>query len=422
LSLYLAAVLACLLGAGIVVPRAGAEQVTLPLTQCLELGASADAVTFSPDGCFFLVTIRAEGHEHVVRVDARTWTTTQLPIDISTCYPLCLNPDGSLLVYGFAGTVHVVDTETLHDALLLAGKPRAYSFSPDGKLLASVDQTNRLTVWDVGTWHEVRSFQLPCAYGDVGVLAFASGGDALVAFGEARITTWAVSSRNPIGCLEYSGPASLSQLVPDGEELALYGDDGTLRVLDLDDGRQIASSPVSRSAPSCLRFAPSARFILSTDSSGPNISIFSVLSGALIASLEGDPLDIHSAAFCPKGDYVVSVGHTGRVCVWDVSALESYRCSSFEITEVNWQSGSITITNRTTIPLNLLGWTISDGGMSYTFRSSLWVAGGRSCVINPSVFGPDNCRSGLQIDATDKQVSLLAPEVFGGSEESMKRQ
>jgi WD40 repeat protein len=417
----LAVVLVCLFSTRTVVLRADAEPLTLPLTRSFELGAEAQNVVFSPDGCFLLATVRTEGREHVARVDARTWTVTELPLAASDCYPLCLSPDGRLLIYGFRGVVHVVDTETYRDVLLLPAKPRAYSFSPDGALLASVDQTDRLTIWEVGTWREVRSLQLPCAYGDVRTLTFASGGSTLVTFGKTRIATWTLSSRNATSCLEYSGPASLAQLMPDGKHLALCGDDGTMRVVDLTDGKQIASVAFSFFIPSCLRFAPNAQAILSMDSSQPGIWIRSVLSGAPIAVLEGAPSDVRSAAFCPAGNYVVSVGATGRVCVWDVSALNLHHGSSFEITTVDWQDGSVTIKNRAANPLDLLGWTITDGELSHTFRSSLWVRGGESYIIYPNLVGAADSQRGLRIDGADMQVSLLAPAVFGGSAESTKR-
>ncbi len=412
--------LACAVGPAL---PAGAELVSLPTVQRLELGAPAGTITYAPDGRFFLVTAAAEGREQVFRVDVGSWTVTRLPLEISSCYPLCLSPDGRLLVYGFGGSVHVMDMAASEDVLLLPGKPRAYSFSPDGRLLVAVNQTNRLTVWDAVTWREVRSFQIPCSYGDVGALAFAAGGGTLVLLGETHITTWSLGSRTPTGTLEYPNAASIALLLSNGEELAVCHDDGMLRFLRLADWQQVASVPLSDLLfDSCLGFAPDTRYLLSAEGAGGEISIRSSLSGSLVAKLAGDPLGVSSAAFCPTGSYVVSVGRTGKVCVWDATTLEAQSCRSFEITEVDWQHGGITITNCTGTPLDLLGWAVSDGETSHTMQSSLWLPGGASCVIYPDVFGPGSSRSGMRIDATDTEVLLLAPEMFGSVVVSRKRQ
>ncbi len=412
-ALGLCVLTSLVLSAGLPRASAGAEPVSLSPARSLELGAPAASVTFSADASFFLVTVQAEGHSHVARVSVGTWAVTQLPLDVSECYPLCLSPDGRLLVYGLGGTVRVVDTTTYQELLVLPAKPRAYAFSPDGALLAAVDQTDRLRMWDVSTWREVRSFQITCAFGKVRGLAFAADGNTLVTFGATRIATWALPSRNAVRSIEYPGPAALAQVMPDGRWLAVCGDDGMMRVIDLGDARQTASVPV-HSLPTSLRFAPNAPWTLCVDSAEAEIAIHSVLNGARVATLAGNSSDVRSAAVCPSGRYVVSVSGAGRVCVWDVLAIRLPGVRSFEITAVDWPSGSVTITNRSGDALDLLGWTVTDGGMSHTFRTSLWVPAGESCIIYPYIIGPGHAESGGAGGAVS-QVTLLAPQAFGGA-------
>lgn len=73
-------------------------------------------------------------------------------------------------------------------------------------------------------------------------------------------------------------------------------------------------------------------------------------------------------------------------------------------------------------PLELLGWRTSDGAKSFTFPSSVEVAGGESYVLCPDVYNPSKSSRGLRIDETDTAVSLHSPEICGGTKESTKRQ
>jgi WD40 repeat protein len=373
---------------------------------------------FSPDGRYFLVTVEAGGHEHVIRVDAGTWATTELPIDVNIYYPLCLNPNGTLLVYGHGGQVQVVDTMAFQVRHTLTGKPRAYSFSPNGALLASVDETNKLSVWDTNTWQEVRSFYIPAAYGGAGDLAFISGGNAIVTLGAGETTVWDETSGGMVKRLVYSG--HVAHLMPDGQRLAYCGYDARVHVLDLALGREVNLFPANDVMASDFEFTPSGRFAVGI--TGATISLFSVSNGTLLTSLEGDPVEVEAIALSADGRYAASVGRTGRVCVWDISALNSYCCAGFRITKVDWGKGCVTINNSTTSPLDLVGWTLSDGEGSYTFPKSLVVAGGESRSFCADVYNPDGARRGLVISDEDEQVSLYVPEVCGGNRESTKRQ
>jgi WD40 repeat protein len=97
-----------------------------------------------------------------------------------------------------------------------------------------------------------------------------------------------------------------------------------------------------------LAFSPDGRFLLVPV--GPIVELYVAASGKRIAAMEGDPVVVSGAAVSPDGTKLVSIGETGRLVVWDMSALNAYSCSGFTISKVDWAKGCITIKNTTSGP------------------------------------------------------------------------
>ena len=333
---------------------------------------------------------------------------------------MSFNADGTLLAFD---RLHIVDGATLVAKHNFEDALSAFSFSPDGTLFALATDKYQIQLWDVATWQEIRSFYLPGSNG-VWSLEFTSDGRTLVASGWIESSVWNVATGDMVRRLSYNGYGG--RLSPDGQKLAFFAGPGAgivpgeAQILDLVSGSMVDRFPIGDMTGQWFEFTPNGRFLVVPN--GVKVSIFSFPKGSLIASLDGDPSKVRAVAVSENGNYVASIGVTGRVCVWDISALNSYACTGFTISNVDWTMGCVTIKNTTSTPLDLLGWKISDGDTSFTFPDSITVAVGETYVACPAVYNPSKSSRGLTIDETDEQVMLYSPEVCGGTKESTKRQ
>ncbi len=94
---------------------------------------------------------------------------------------LAFTPDGSLLVSRKAQSLIFRDVKTTK----AAGEPispharlSGYAFSPDGRILATIDESDTILFWDVKTRRQIGS---PCLHDDaINTIAFAKDGKTLI--------------------------------------------------------------------------------------------------------------------------------------------------------------------------------------------------------------------------------------------------
>jgi len=155
---------------------------------------------------------------------------------------IAFSADGRTLAYTnrFGDTIQVDDTATGHERLRLGGGDAASRgmmdgivFSPDGKLLASI-QGDLVRLWDPATGKVVRTI-------DKGIVSIAFSPDGTHLAGtqpkDGSVAFVDVETGKVEQSVKMDEPPSAVAFSPDGKTLAVGGAEGGVYVIDLSTGR-----------------------------------------------------------------------------------------------------------------------------------------------------------------------------------------
>ncbi len=155
---------------------------------------------------------------------------------------LAVSPDGKLAACSLsAGQVCLVETasgKTVWQWQAEVGYPSTGCFSPDGKLFLAGDESGRLRVWDTTTGKETRSW---LAHGGFVVSGFsfsADGKQLATTGGDGFVAVWEVSSWKRLAWLDrHNSDWATVALSPDGQRVAARGQDRSLLIWEVRTGR-----------------------------------------------------------------------------------------------------------------------------------------------------------------------------------------
>lgn len=180
-----------------------------------------------------------------------------------------LDNDGDQIALGLDGFLlvdNIYATETYMAARIANDRIWRITFSPDGKLLATVGDGPTVDVWEIQTGNRIRTFELRS--GQVQALAFSPNGKILAAGGQGITRLWEVQTGQEISSLlGHSGAVAdisfhpicdMSEDSLCGMWLATRGTDGTIRfyLTQIEDLVALAKNRVGRTltAAECVQY------------------------------------------------------------------------------------------------------------------------------------------------------------------------
>jgi WD40 repeat protein len=330
---------------------------------CVLEGHQGDVneAAFSPDGRFIVTA----GGDFVDRVDdtARTW-------DASTCeqqyilqeHTLSItgasySPDGRRIITSSDDdTVMLWDSETGERINYLVGHddrvnsvafsadgqfivtasrdhtarvwqspesvpPRVYSgvmavvaYSPDGRLLAIVDEQSIVHVLDAETGQELSLVDEHVV--NAGTLSFSPDGLSLaIGSFDSAAYIWNIETDELIHLQGHEEAVHDINFSPDGRQVITGSRDNTSRIWDAATGEPIRTMTEEDWITSAA-FSPDGRFILTANLSG-FVSIWNADTGENVTVITAHEVELVDAVYSPDGQYIVTVSYDATARVWD---------------------------------------------------------------------------------------------------------
>jgi WD40 repeat protein len=221
---------------------------------------------------------------------------------------LAISPDGRTLASGSGKNVRLWDVEGKESrpTFRYAGEVRSAAFSPNGKL-ASGSMEDGVRLWELAIGRELPRIEEP---GHVLAVRFSLDGKWLGAYGfGSGVDVIDVAT----GKRRYRFDDLIDfAFLPDGQAVAGWGRDGTVRFRSLADGREVHSfrgpaRPNVTQLP--FAFSPDGRLLGIGSFEGPNarkVELWEVATGKVRETFEGHTGAVTALAFTPDGQSLLS--------------------------------------------------------------------------------------------------------------------
>jgi WD40 repeat protein len=245
-------------------------------------------------------------------------------------YSVSISPDGRLAAADTHGGLFAVLNTT--DGKLAFGRagPRLrdnfnlavwgyVAFSHDGRLLATVDNDNQVSLWNPQTGKVFRTLA-----GATGPVAFSPDGKFLATRRGDETVIWNVENgqctRRFFREAERPGALAFS---PDSKRLATGYRDGTVLIWDVATGekrrefiRHKHADEPSRSGLNALAFTGDGKVV---SASADRIFLWDATSGEAIRECKGLVGEVYSAVLSPDGKTLAAAGGDGTIRLWEVA-------------------------------------------------------------------------------------------------------
>ncbi len=409
--------------------------------------AQSVGATFSPDGkSVALLRVEASIQNQDVTTSLQIWDTAtgkelrKIKGPTAHEYALpCFSPDGKTLAWlggDKRATIHLYEAESGKQVGQLEGKSgmvAVLAFAPDGKLLfARSAEDETVGVWDVKAGKELRRLGKPGAalldplLGCGGCLAVSPDGKTLAVAGDKHtvrlLDVQTGKELNPPA--GHEAPVVSVRFSRDGKVLTSFGDDAVLRRWESATGKELEQVPIKMpeemqrnaqvpfmGAGPGVQLSPDGRVVAAV--LGEAISLRDVATGKELRKIEGQQDEFFpQAVFSPDGKVLAaySVSEQSSIRLYDVATGKELR--RITLSEEESVSTALVFSPDGKMLASAAGAETLYLWSAETGRKLREVKAPEGCYVQQAVFSPDG-RSVL-LDVGNGAFSLC--EVATGKE------
>jgi len=242
---------------------------------------------------------------------------------------LAFSPDGKIMASinnDDSYAIYLFDVQKQERIGILkghSGQVSSIAFTPDGKTLVSSgnqgDQTVRL--WDVD-----KQKQLAVLNNNswVHTVVISPDGETIAAAvgSEMLIRLWDTSTRKEIGTLSDAATAAFSvAFSPDGETLASCNQNGIIHIWNYREKKEIDGfqGPKTKGSPSTvvINYSPDGKWLVSFYDG--NMQFWDIQTGKEITTIQEQFHKTNAAAFSPNGKWMATANWDGTIKLWEVN-------------------------------------------------------------------------------------------------------
>lgn len=256
------------------------------------------------------------------------------------------------------------------------GEAMAVAFHPDGDIMASAGNDEKIKIWSIKSGKEISLFNFQGRIPHD--ICFSRDGKWLAGGGYDKVAFWSLNDGKSFGTLRTPGTVFSIDISPDDRYIAAGGACSRLYVLSMQDRKILHDIKVGKRCEVfwSVSFSADGKYIVAAQNS--QIRLFSVESGKEIATFRGKTHPrghehrIWYACYSPDGRHIASSGKE-VIVIWsgdDQQELKILPGHSMDIKSLAFSSDSRFLVSSSmdkTIKL----WSMPDGSMLRTFSGQV---------------------------------------------------